>query len=191
MRPSKRPSRRLGRASGAGRAIRQSETVHRAFEAYVVRPFRSLLRLGPRRSSEVHNGFTLIEILVVIVVIGLLAALVAPNVFRHIDDAKTASARSQIEMFVAALDTYRLDNGQYPASSQGLEALRREPLSEPRPRAWRGPYLRREIPLDPWGNAFVYRSPGEANPWSFDLLSYGADGQAGGTGDDADITSWQ
>lgn len=136
-------------------------------------------------------GFTLIEILVVIVVIGLLATLVAPNVFQHVGAARDVSARSQIEMFGAALDAYRLDSGHYPSSAQGLEALRREPLSEPRSRQWRGPYVRKEIPLDPWDNAYIYRSPGEANPWSFDLVSYGADGVPGGTGDDTDITSWQ
>ena len=138
-----------------------------------------------------RHGFTLIEVLVVIVVLGVLATLVAPNVFQHVGTAKEAAARSQIELFVAALDAYRLDNGRYPTTEQGLEALRREPLSEPRPRNWRGPYLRKEIPLDPWGNPYVYRSPGIASGMGFDLLSYGADGREGGEGENADITSWQ
>ena len=138
-----------------------------------------------------RHGFTLIELLVVIVVLGVLATLVAPNVFQHVGTAKEAAARSQIELFVAALDAYRLDNGRYPTTEQGLEALRREPLSEPRPRNWRGPYLRKEIPLDPWGNPYVYRSPGIASGMGFDLLSYGADGREGGEGENADITSWQ
>ena len=138
-----------------------------------------------------RHGFTLIELLVVIVVLGVLATLVAPNVFQHVGTAKEAAARSQIELFVAALDAYRLDNGRYPTTEQGLEALRREPLSEPRPRNWRGPYLRKEIPLDPWDNPYVYRSPGIASGMGFDLLSYGADGREGGEGENADITSWQ
>ena len=137
------------------------------------------------------RGFTLIEILVVIVVLGVLAGLVAPNVFRHVFTAKDAAARSQIEMLGAALDAYRLDNGRYPTTEQGLAALWREPTIEPRPANWRGPYLRKDVPLDPWNHPYVFRSPGEANPWSYDLLSYGEDGQPGGEGDAGDITSWQ
>ena len=140
---------------------------------------------APRRS-----GFTLIEILVVIVVIAILATLVAPNVFRHVSTAKDATTRSQIEMFGAALDAYRLDNGRYPTTEQGLDALWREPQSDPRPANWHGPYLRKEVPLDPWDHPYVYTAPGEVNPTGYDLLSYGADGQAGGDGDNADITSW-
>lgn len=145
---------------------------------------------GARR-PWVRPGFTLIEILVVIAVLSVLAALVAPNVFRHLGTAKDAAARSQMEMLGAALDAYRLDNGRYPTTAQGLEALWREPTIEPRPNNWRGPYLRRSVPLDPWGNPYVYISPGEANPNGYDLLSYGADGQPGGEGEDADILSWE
>jgi general secretion pathway protein G len=141
----------------------------------------------PRSTS----GFTLIEILVVVAVIAVLAALVAPNVFQHLGTAQDAAARSQIEMLGAGLDAYRLDNGRYPTTAQGLQALRQEPTVEPRPRNWRGPYLRREIPLDPWGNPYVYLSPGEHNPASYDLVSHGADGQPGGTGENADIRSWE
>ena len=137
-----------------------------------------------------RSGFTLIEILVVIVVIAILATLVAPNVFRHVGSAKDATARSQIEMFGAALDAYRLDNGRYPSSEQGLEALWREPLGDPRPTNWRGPYLRKEVPLDPWDHAYIYKAPGVVNPTGYDLLSYGADGAEGGEGENADITSW-
>jgi general secretion pathway protein G len=136
------------------------------------------------------RGFTLIEIVVVITVIAILATLVAPNVFRHVGTAQDATARAQIEMLGAALDGYRLDNGRYPTTQQGLEALRAAPSADPRPRDWRGPYLRRDVPLDPWDNPYVYRSPGDANPNGFDLLSYGADGQPGGEGESADITSW-
>jgi len=133
-------------------------------------------------------GFTLIEILVVIAVISLLAALVAPNVFRHVGTAKDATARSQMEMLGAALDAYRLDNGRYPTTDQGLDALYDEPTVEPRPTNWRGPYLRKAVPNDPWGHPYVYTSPGKVSRTGFDLVSLGADGVQGGEGEDADIT---
>ena len=144
-------------------------------------------------SSRAHpsSGFTLIEILVVIVVITALAALVAPNVFRHVATANEAAARSQIEMLGAALDAYRMDNGRYPGTSQGLEALWSEPMGEPPPRNWRGPYLRKEVPLDPWGTPYEYVSPGQVNPNGYDLISYGADGLPDGEGENADVLSWQ
>lgn len=145
------------------------------------------LAVGP---TSGRGGFTLIEILVVVAVLAILAALVAPNVFGHLGTAKDAAARAQMEMLGAALDAYRLDNGRYPTSAQGLEALRTEPTLEPRPRNWRGPYLRRAVPLDPWDTPYVYTSPGEANPNGYDLLSLGADGQPGGEGEDADIRAW-
>lgn len=136
------------------------------------------------------SGFTLIEILVVVTVISVLAALVAPNVFQHLGTARDAAAASQMEMLGAALDAYRLDNGRYPTTAQGLDALGSAPTTEPRPRNWRGPYLRRDVPSDPWDNPYEYTSPGEANPQSYDLLSYGLDGQLGGEGEAADIRSW-
>ena len=144
-------------------------------------------RSGPPRASA---GFTLIEILVVVAVIAVLAALVAPNVFGHLGTAKDPAARAQMENLGAALDAYRLDNGRYPTTSQGLEALRTEPNLDPRPRNWGGPYLRRAVPLDPWSNPYVFLSPGEANPNGYDLFTYGADGQPGGEGEDADIRAW-
>jgi general secretion pathway protein G len=147
-------------------------------------------RTQPSRARRRRGGFTLIEILVVVAVLAVLAALVAPNVFSHLGTAKDAAARSQMEMLGAALDAYRLDNGRYPTTAQGLEALRAEPQFEPRPRNWREPYLRRAVPLDPWGNAYVYVSPGDANPNGYDLLTYGADGVPGGEGEDADIRAW-
>jgi general secretion pathway protein G len=137
-----------------------------------------------------RSGFTLIEILVVIAVISVLAALVAPNVFRHVGSAKDAAARSQIEMLGAALDAYRLDNGRYPTTAQGLDALWEPPTAEPRPTNWRGPYLRKAVPLDPWNNPYVYASPGEFSASGYDLVSLGADGLPGGEDEDTDITNY-
>lgn len=153
-------------------------TVHHARAA---RPSR-----GRRRS-----GFTLIEVLVVVVIIAVLASIVAPNVFRHVDTAKSVTAQAQISMLGAALDAYRLDNGRYPSTEQGLAALWQQPSTAPRPSNWRGPYLRQPPPADPWGASYIYRAPGERTPTGFDLSSMGADGALGGTGDAADVTSWK
>lgn len=155
-------------------------------------PFALKSRLLPasRRSLARPAGFTLIEILVVIVVIAILATLVAPNIFRHVGAAKDATAKSQIEMLGAALDAFRLDNGRYPTTDEGLTALWEEPKSAGVPN-WKGPYLRKAVPLDPWSHAYEYVWPGQANPNGYDLLSYGADGQPHGEGENADITSWQ
>ena len=135
-------------------------------------------------------GFTLIEVLVVIVVIAILATLIAPNIFRNVGDARVATARTQIETLATALDSYRLDNGGYPSTGQGLNALWQRPASNPPPN-WREPYVRKPVPRDPWGHEFIYISPGKVNPQSYDLLSYGADGKPGGEGDNADILSWK
>lgn len=140
---------------------------------------------APRQAA-----FTLIEILVVIAVIAILASLVAPNVFQHVGTARSTTARSQVEMLATALDAYRLDVGHYPNTVQGLAALTAAPGDEAAG-LWRGPYLRRAVPLDPWGKPYLYRYPGDTNPNGFDLLSYGADGQAGGDGENADILGWQ
>lgn len=148
-----------------------------------------LIRRLPAGRRRIQ-GFTLIEILVVIVVIAILATLVAPNIFQHVGAAKSATAKSQIEMLGTALDAYRLDNGHYPTTQQGLDALWIMPTVDP-PTNWRGPYLRKPVPLDPWGAAYIYMSPGQVNPNGYDLLTYGADGRPGGTGEDADINSWQ
>lgn len=143
---------------------------------------------GGRRRRR--GGFTLIELLVVIAIIATLAAVVAPSIFRNVGDAKTSAAKSQVELLALALNSYRLDNDVFPTTEQGLEALRTPPTIGDAPRNWRGPYLSRIVPLDPWGRAYVYMSPGQANPQSFDLYSLGRDGKAGGEGEDADITSW-
>ncbi|HJU60423.1 MAG TPA: type II secretion system major pseudopilin GspG [Candidatus Binatia bacterium] len=133
-----------------------------------------------------RDGFTLVELLVVMIIIGLLAALVGPRFIRQEEKAKIKATKAQIELFGTALDTFRLDVGRYPRAEEGLEALRTKPGGLER---WDGPYLKKDLPLDPWGNAYVYKSPGEHGP--FDIVSYGADGAPGGEGDNRDITSWE
>jgi general secretion pathway protein G len=141
-------------------------------------------------SSTPERGFTLIEMLVVITVIAILASMVTPMVFRNVGDAKLSAARAQIETFGLALDAYRLDNDYYPSTAQGLESLRRIPSGMPAAGNWRGPYLKKAVPLDPYGRPYLYQSPGDVNPDSYDLVSLGRDGAPGGSGEDADITSW-
>jgi general secretion pathway protein G len=142
------------------------------------------------KTTQRRPGFTLIELLVVVAIIATLATIVAPAVFRNVGDAKTTATRSQVDLYALALDAYRLDSDAYPTTTQGLEALRTLPSGADAPRNWRGPYLAKVVVLDPWGRAFVYVSPGRANPATFDLYSMGRDGTVGGTGEDADITSW-
>jgi len=144
----------------------------------------------PGRHCRDRAGFTLIELLVVIAIIAVLASVVAPAVFRNVGDAKQAAARSQIELFATALNQYRLDNDNYPTTDQGLSALRTMPSAGDLPRNWRGPYLSRVVPLDPWGRPFMYASPGTENPQTYDLYTLGRDGKPGGDGEDADVTSW-
>jgi general secretion pathway protein G len=141
-------------------------------------------------ASRRRDAFTLIEVLVVIVVIAILASIVAPSLFRNVGDARLATARTQIETLGTALDAYRLDNGVYPSSAQGLGALWERPTVDV-PGNWKSPYLRKAVPKDPWGHDYVYLAPGRINPQSYDLLSYGADGRAGGEGENADIVSWK
>lgn len=142
------------------------------------------------RGGVGRAGFTLIEMLVIVAIIAVLAAVVAPEVFRNVGDANAAAARQQIELLSTALDSYRLDNHAYPTTEQGLAALRTEPTVGAKPRNWRGPYLRRAVPADPWGHPYLYVAPGRANPQGFDLYSLGRDGREGGEGEDADVTSW-
>jgi len=128
------------------------------------------------------RGFTLLELLVVIVIIGLLAGYVAPRYFSQVGNSEVQVARAQIDAIEKALDQYRLDTSRYPNTEQGLDALTTKPANEVR---WQGPYLKRAAPADPWGRPYVYRAPG-ANG-EFELVSYGRDGKPGGTGEDADI----
>lgn len=133
-----------------------------------------------------HRGFTLLELLVVLVVLGLLAGIVGPKYFAQLGKSEAKVARAQIESLGKALDLYRLDVGRYPSSEQGLGALILQPSDEPK---WGGPYLAKGIPLDPWSREYLYRSPGENG--EYDLLSLGKDGQPGGEGENAEIVSWQ
>ena len=133
-----------------------------------------------------EKGFTLIELLVVIIVLGLLAALVAPRLFGKVGKAKQNTARAQIENFVTALEAFRLDVGRYPTTAEGLNALRTKPANV---KNWDGPYLSKEVPLDPWGNPYVYKSPGDHG--DYDIISYGADGSPGGEGENKDVVSWK
>lgn len=132
------------------------------------------------------RGFTLIELLIVMIILGLLAALVAPRMFGKVGKSQQKAAKAQISLFETALDTYRLDVGKFPTTEQGLSALREKPDSADN---WDGPYLPKEIPLDPWGSPYVYRYPGEHS--DYEILSYGADKQPGGDGDDMDIYNWK
>ena len=129
-----------------------------------------------------RSGFTLLELLVVMVIIGLLAGLIGPRFFSQIGKSEVQIARAQIDAIEKALDQYRIDTGRYPNAQQGLAALQVKPDDEPR---WAGPYLKKEAPLDPWGRAYLYRAPGSRG--DFDLLSLGKDGQPGGQGDAQDV----
>jgi general secretion pathway protein G len=137
-----------------------------------------------RQHRAGQRGFTLLELLVVIVIIGLLAAYVGPRYFSQLGKSERQTAKAQIEGFGKALDTYRLDQGRYPTTEQGLAALVVRPSAEGR---WNGPYLQKDVPLDPWGKPYIYRAPGQ-NGNDFDLFSTAKDGQVGGEGDNADIS---
>ena len=155
----------------------------------------SKISLRDQRSSQRRRreGFTLLELLVVIAIIATLAAVVAPSIFQNVGDAKVVSAKSQLDILSLALNQYRLDNDAYPTTRQGLSALRELPGPDDvgeSPRNWRGPYLSRAVPLDPWGRAYVYVAPGVINTQSFDLYTMGRDGKPGGSGEDTDLTSW-
>jgi general secretion pathway protein G len=139
-----------------------------------------------RRKSTNDAGITLIELLVVMVIIALFATIVGSRVGRSVDKAKHVAAKSQISEYETALDQFKLDVGRYPSNEEGLLALKTRPANVTN---WDGPYLKKDIAPDPWGKPYVYRFPGVHA--DFDLLSFGADGQEGGDGDNADITNWQ
>ena len=138
------------------------------------------------RYERKQQGFTLIELLIVMVILGLLAALVGPRMFGKVGKSRQKAAKAQISLFETALDTYRLDVGKYPTTEQGLQALRVKPDGVEK---WDGPYLPKDVPLDPWGNRYVYESPGQHE--EYDIISLGADGEPEGEGEDMDIVSWK
>jgi len=142
----------------------------------------------PRRTE---SGFTLIELLVVMIILAILAAFAIPRILGRTEDARRTAALADINSFKAALNVYKADNGEYPTTEQGLESLRVKPTSDPVPRNWQGPYIQEALKPDPWGNPYQYVFPGENNTADFDLSSLGADGQPGGTGNNADITNWE
>jgi general secretion pathway protein G len=136
-------------------------------------------------SRSRKKGFTLIELLIVMVIIGLIAALVGPRLFPKLGKGKQSAAKAQIELLGQGLDQYRLDVGRYPTTQEGLNALNVNPGVE----RWEGPYLKKELPQDPWGKPFLYQYPGSHG--EYDLYSLGADGAPGGEGEDADVLSWK
>ena len=173
--PTNQRANEIAALPRSGRTPRQPKGNALKFKSYTVG--KSLRRTG--------SGFTLLELLVVMVIIGLLAGYVGPKYFSQIGKSQVKTARAQIDSLEKALDQYRLDTGHYPGMETGLGALITRPASEPR---WDGPYLKKSLPADPWGNPYVYKIPGEHG--EFDLLSFGKDGQAGGSGEAADITNW-
>lgn len=143
-------------------------------------------RSRPAQGRAAASGFTLIELLVVLVILGLLAAFVAPQVLKYLSKAKTDVAKAQIVNIASILDLYKLEVGRYPDQQEGLEALVQQPPNEPR---WNGPYVKKvDALIDPWGEMYQYRIPGEHGP--YDLFTLGADQAVGGEGENQDVTSW-
>lgn len=142
-------------------------------------------------ASSKRKGFTLIELMVVITILALLGGIVAPRVIGRLRQAKPQKAAMDIKNISTALDMYAADNGDYPTTEQGLEALIRKPTTPPEPMNWNGPYVDPTDFKDPWGNKYIYVYPGTHEGYDFDLYSYGSDGKEGGSGDAADITNWK
>jgi general secretion pathway protein G len=141
--------------------------------------------LKRQHTAPRHRGFTLLELLVVMVIIGLLAGFVGPRYFSQVGKSQTKLAAAQIDALEKALDQFRLDVDRYPTTEEGLAALQEAPTDAP---GWLGPYLKKDVPMDPWGRPFVYAEPGEHG--EIDLYTYGKDGRPGGTGVNADVTNW-
>jgi general secretion pathway protein G len=142
--------------------------------------------MNPRDAENRGRGFTLVEILIVVVIIGLLASLVGPQLFKKVGSSRQKTAMAQMALIETALKTFRLDVGRYPTTEEGLRILVVQPEGM---RFWDGPYLEKDLPLDPWGNPYVYRCPGAKT--EYEIISYGADGKPGGEGEAKDITSWE
>ena len=134
-----------------------------------------------------ESGFTLIELMVVVIIIGILAAFVAPKIFRRVGESRATAAKNQMASLEDALDMFYIDTGRYPSTEEGLSALNNKPEEI---NHWKGPYLKKKLPKDPWGNDYVYKSPGDEGR-DYDIICYGADGKEGGEGDNADIVSWE
>ncbi len=170
----------------AGAVLSKVSTVKKQFRALWFGLYRNANR-ARRQSTRVHGegGFTLVEMLVVITIIGLVMGLIGPRVLNYLGEAKVKTAKLQIESFGSSLDLFYLDVGRYPSASEGLSALAQRPGDAP---VWNGPYLKNaSVPADPWGHAYIYRTPGEKGP--YEIVSLGSDGQEGGTGTAADITN--
>jgi general secretion pathway protein G len=149
------------------------------------RPLASRCTWWRRPNTLDEAGFTLIELLIVVIILGVLAGLVGPRLFGRVGQSRQAAARVQIELLGSALDQFKLDVGRYPNSQEGLQALQQSPGNAA---GWEGPYLKKEVPRDPWGSPYQYRSPGEHG--EYDLASLGSDGAPGGDGEATDVTSW-
>lgn len=149
------------------------------------------LRRTNRKQGRREAGFTLIELLIVITIIGILAGTVLPQFTGRREQARRSRAIADIENLSTALDMFEVDMGRYPTSEEGLQALFETPSTLEDAAAWQGPYLKRRLTIDPWGNPYNYLSPGESNPASFDLWSFGRDGREGGEGADADVVNWE
>jgi general secretion pathway protein G len=138
------------------------------------------------KNNNGESGITLIELLVVMVIIAMFATIVGQRLFRNVERARQTTAKAQISEFESVLDAYRLDVGRYPTTEEGLQSLRARPGSVER---WDGPYLKKDVPLDPWQRPYVYHAPGRYG--DYDIYSFGADGQEGGEGENADVTNWK
>ena len=146
---------------------------------------RFSLRQQLIQAHKDQRGLSLMELLIVLAIIGLLAALVGPTLYARLKPAKQTAVRTQITNFSSALDSFLIDMGRYPTTEEGLSALRENPGND----KWKGPYLRKQIPLDPWGNAYIYRAPGRSG--GYEIQSLGADNNEGGEDENADINSWE